>query len=153
MNQEFEILFLTIKIVTERFIGVNRLELCYNPAMNVEIKIFQEKLGLAITKDIAEATFGNMAKAVIDIEKRIIAVGGEFHADAEAVLLEAGSRQGDLWGINLYPSQPFDKMIEFDSLINIRPSANNRSQDVEDPVIRTKIIEIIQQMLAQEKKQ
>ncbi|OGX18641.1 MAG: hypothetical protein A3K83_04930, partial [Omnitrophica WOR_2 bacterium RBG_13_44_8b] len=83
--------------------------------------------------------FGNLVKAVVDIEKGVMAVGGELHSDEEALLLEKGSRQRDLWGINLYPELQGDKFIEFDSLINLRPVQNNRSRRVEDAGIRQKI--------------
>jgi hypothetical protein len=74
-----------------------------------------------------------MVKAVIDIERRVIVVGAAMHADEEAVLLDDGSRQTDLWGINLYPDEyPDEGWIEFDSMINIRPGEGNRSRGVED---------------------
>ena len=73
-----------------------------------------------------------MVKAVVDLEKGIMAIGGEMHADEEALLLENGSKQVDLWGINLYPDRSGDDFIEYDSLINIRPSQGNRSMNVEN---------------------
>ncbi len=93
---------------------------------------------------IAAKQFGDLVKAVVDVQQGILAIGGELHADEEALLLgEQGSRQGDLWGINLYPGKPSDEWIEFDSLINVRPSQGNRSRGVENPAIRTKIVEIV----------
>ncbi|MBI5135344.1 hypothetical protein HZA86_03890 [Candidatus Uhrbacteria bacterium] len=86
---------------------------------------------------------GDLVKAVVDIEKGIMAIGGELHADEEALLLEHGSRQKDLWGINLYPDKTGDDFIEFDSMINIRPSQNNRSRGVEDPEIQRKVIRVV----------
>lgn len=92
---------------------------------------------------IAAKQFGDLVKAIVDVQQGILAIGGELHADEEALLLEQGSRQGDLWGINLYPGKPSDEWIEFDSLINVRPSQGNRSRGVENPAIRTKIVEIV----------
>ncbi len=92
---------------------------------------------------IAEGQFGDMLKAVVDVGRRVMAVGGELHADEEAALLEDGSRQGDLWGINLYPAERGDEWIEFDSMINIRPSQGNRSRGVDDPELRAAIREIV----------
>jgi len=86
--------------------------------------------------------FGDMVKYVVDIERKVAAVGGELHADAEEVLLADGSRQSDLWGANYYPGRGADECIEYTSLINIRPSQGNRSMVVEDPEIRESIREL-----------
>lgn len=96
---------------------------------------------------IAEETFGDLVKAVVDVRRGIIAIGGELHSDEEALLLQDGSTQQDLWGINLYPSQPEESMIEFDSMINVRPSQGNRSRSVDDPHIRTKITETVHKLV------
>lgn len=93
---------------------------------------------------MAEKMYGNLVKAVIDIQKDILVVDAEMHADQEQYLLEQGSKQNDLWGINLYPEK-FDSndFVEFDSMINIRPRQNNMSRSVEDPTIREKIIRLV----------
>ena len=88
---------------------------------------------------LAEAQFGDMVKAVVDVSRRQLAVGGEMHADDEALLLNDGSRQADLWGINLYPAESGDRWIEFDSMINVRPSVGNRTRGVEDDSVRAVI--------------
>src|SRR6267143_7100446 len=98
-------------------------------------------------KDAAEQLFGDMVKAVIDVGKGVMAIGGELHADEEAFLLERDSKQENLWGINLYPERDFTEMIEFDSMINIRPRQNNRSRDVEDPTVRDQIIKITRKLV------
>jgi hypothetical protein len=92
---------------------------------------------------IATSQFGDMLKAVVDVRRRVMAVGGELHADEEAALLEDGARQEDLWGINIYPAERGDEWIEFDSVINLRPSHGNRSRGVEDPRLREAIREIV----------
>jgi hypothetical protein len=86
--------------------------------------------------------FEGMVKYVVDVERRVIAIGGEMHADAEQVLLEAGSRQGDLWGANYYPGRGRDACIEYTSLINIRPAAGNRGMELRDRALREKVREI-----------
>jgi hypothetical protein len=83
--------------------------------------------------------FGDMVKYVADVERGVIGVGGELHADAEQLLLEKGSRQNDLWGANYYPGQGRDACIEFTALINIRPSQGNPSMEVQDPTLRERI--------------
>ena len=92
---------------------------------------------------MAEERFGNLVKAVIDVDKGIIAVDAELHADEEAALLESGSKQENLWGINIYPEMPENERIEFDSMINLRPSQGNRTRGVDSPEIRQKIIEVV----------
>jgi len=78
---------------------------------------------------------------------RRIALGGELHADEEALLLDEGSKQANLWGINLYPDLPLEERIEFDSMINVRPSHGNRSRSVDDPALRQRIITIVHQKI------
>jgi hypothetical protein len=91
---------------------------------------------------LARLFFGDMVKYVIDVERRIAAVGGELHADAEQLLLEAGSRQVDLWGANYYPGTGPDDCIEYTALINIRPAQGNRSMHIADDAIRSRVREI-----------
>lgn len=110
---------------------------------NEDIKIIIQPISLSELKQIAESRFGDLVKGVVDIEQKIMAIGGELHADEEARLLAQGSRQQNLWGINLYPDKTFPELVEFDSMINIRPSQNNRSQSVEDENIRKVIFEIV----------
>ena len=107
------------------------------------MKIITETLSLDELKQMAAATFGNLIKAVIDIDRELIAVDAELHSDLEALLLEDGSRQRSLWGINFYPEMHGDEFIEFDSMINMRPSQGNRSRGIENEEIRKQIIEIV----------
>ena len=76
-----------------------------------------------------------------------MAIGGELHADEEALLLQHGSRQADLWGINLYPERPAPAFIEFDSMINVRPSQGNRSRGVDDAAVRAQIRDIVARLV------
>jgi hypothetical protein len=87
--------------------------------------------------------FGDLVKAVVDIRREVMAVDAELHSDEEAFLLGAGSSQEDLWGINLYPAQPGNDFVEFDSMINLRPSRGNRSRGIEDAAIRERILVIV----------
>lgn len=115
--------------------------------MDESIKIIKDKVSINELKKIAENQFGNLVKAVVDVEKKIMAIGGELHADEETQLLENRSMQNNLWGINIYTEKPKEEWVEFDSIINIRPSLNNRSRDVEDPIIRKIIIEIVNDLI------
>jgi len=109
----------------------------------MEIKIIAEIISLGEVKKLAEDTFGDMVKAAVDVEKKIIAIGGELHADAEAILIDNGSEQKNIWGINIYPDKPRNEWIEYISLINIRPKQNNRSMKIEDTGLQKRINEII----------
>lgn len=113
-----------------------------------EIIVIHAPITLQKLKEIAEQRFGDLVKGVVDIEKEIIALGGELHADEEALLIENGSQQRDLWGINLYPGLAWPDFLEFDSMINIRPSQNNRSRGVENPETRQKIESIVRKLIA-----
>jgi hypothetical protein len=109
--------------------------------------IVSESISLSILKKMAEERFGILVKAVIDVKKEIMAVDAELHADQEALLMEKGSKQEDLWGINIYPEMPESERIEFDSMINLRPSQGNRTRGVDSPEIRQKIIEIVNKLV------
>jgi hypothetical protein len=97
---------------------------------------------------MAAGQFGDFVKAVVDVGRGVMAIGGELHADEEALLLENGARQPDLWGINLYPGRPAGELIEFDSMINVRPSQNNRSRGVEDEAVRRQIEAVVERLIA-----
>src|SRR5688572_10671423 len=109
--------------------------------------LVREPISIQQLRDAGEELFGDMVKAVVDIEKEVMAVGAELHADEEALLLEQNSRQENLWGINLYTNRPMPEMVEFDSMINIRPRQNNRSRGVEDPNLREGIIGIVRMLV------
>lgn len=94
-------------------------------------------------REAGDELFGDMVKAVVDVQKEVMAIGGELHADEESFLLEQNSRQENLWGINLYTDRALPEMVEFDSMINIRPRQNNRSRGVEDAALQKRIIEIV----------
>ena len=107
------------------------------------MKIITESLTHTELKQMAANLFGNLVKAVVDVDREIIAVDAELHSDLEALLLENGSKQKNLWGINFYPEMPGDDFIEFDSMINMRPSQGNRSRGVDDETLRKKILNIV----------
>ncbi|HEX5029955.1 MAG TPA: DUF5674 family protein [Candidatus Eisenbacteria bacterium] len=98
-------------------------------------------------KELAEASFGDMIKVVVDCRRRVMVVGGELHADEEQWLLDDGSIQADLWGINLYPSDHSEDWIEFDSMINVRPAQGNPGRSVESERTRTIIRSIVEELI------
>ena len=108
------------------------------------MQIVRETIALSTLERMAEGMFGTLVKAVVDIEQGIMAVGGEMHADEEAVLLDEGSPLPSLWGINLYPAQfGTPRFIEFDSVINIRPRQGNRTRSVDDAAVRATVTSIV----------
>ncbi len=114
------------------------------------MKLVEDKVSITELKQIAESSFGDFVKAVIDIEKEIMVIDAELHSDEEGFLLDNGSKQENLWGINIYPFNENDKMIEFDSMINIRPRQGNRSRDIINLEVRKKIIKIVNQITGDE---
>lgn len=113
----------------------------------MDVRIVKNKISRQELEKMAQERFGDLVKAVVDIEQKIMAVGADLHADEEAVLIENGSRQENLWGINLYPQESKDKWIEFDSVINIRPSLENRSRGIDNAQIREKIIQVVNSLI------
>lgn len=107
------------------------------------IRIVREPMRLDELRALARAQFGDFVKAVVDVRGVAMAIGGELHADEEALLIEQGARQADLWGINIYPDRAGADRIEFDSMINVRPSQGNRSRSVEDPALRERIVTVV----------
>lgn len=109
------------------------------------MKLLTEKITLSELQEMAKNGFGNLVKAVVDVERNLMVVDAELHADQESHLLECGSHQRNLWGINLYPEFPRsdDNFLEFDSMINLRPLEGNKTRSVEDPDIQKKILSIV----------
>ena len=107
------------------------------------MKIIRDILTLDDIRQIAEQGFGDMVKGVVDVERELVAIDAELHSDLEALLLEDGSMQNNLWGINLYPEMQGDEFIEFDSMINVRPSQDNRSRGVENEETRQRIARVV----------
>ena len=103
----------------------------------------KEKMSRSELLNLARNMFGNLVKGVVDIDRQIMVLDCELHADEERILLEQGSRQENLWGINLYPELSGQDFIEFDSMINVRPSHGNRSRGVENALVREKIISVV----------
>ncbi len=115
--------------------------------MEQDIVVIVDRITKQEIAELAKKRFGDMVKGVVDIEKGVIALGGELHADEEQVMLDRGSSQNDLWGFNIYHAMPREEWIEFDSMINIRPSQGNRSRSVEDEGTRRKIAEMVNRMI------
>ncbi len=116
----------------------------------MEIKIVKGSINKKELIDVAKGQFGDLVKAVVDVGQGIMAVGGEMHADEEVMLMEQeSSKREHTWGINLYPEKSREELIEFDSIINIKPSYGNRSRDVENPKTREQIKIIVNKLIVE----
>jgi hypothetical protein len=111
------------------------------------MRIVREPISLETLREMAAPQFVDFVKAVVDLGRGLMAIGAELHADEEALLLQEGASQVDLWGINLHPDRPATDLVEFDSMINVRPSRANRSRGVEDPEVRRRIMEIVDRLV------
>ncbi|HMS22799.1 MAG TPA: DUF5674 family protein [Candidatus Levybacteria bacterium] len=111
------------------------------------MKLVDKTINIKELNEMSARMFGGMVKAVVDIEKEIMVVDAAMHADEEKFLLEKGSKQDNLWGINVYPEETENDFIEFDSMINLRPRLNNFSRSVEDEALRKKIAEIVSKLI------
>jgi hypothetical protein len=107
--------------------------------------IVKEPISIKEIKEKHNHFFETMVKIVIDLEQNIIAIDSEMHADCEQLLLENRSKQSNLWGANIY----FEKanFVEFTSLINIRPSQNNKSMEVQDENLKQQIQQIVDKLI------
>lgn len=110
--------------------------------------IVEQSISVTELEKMSKKMFGGLVKAVVDIDKGIMAVDAPMHSDQEEQLLYQGSEQKHLWGINLFPDQfGKDTFIVFDSMINMRPNWGNYSRGVEDAQVREQIIKIVHQLV------
>ena len=115
--------------------------------MSFKLRIIRSQISRDLLTAEAADGFGDMIKAVVDVGRCIMAVGAELHADEESALLDDGSQQKDLWGINLYPSESGDAWLEFDSMINVRPALGNRSRGVDDQTTQDAIRRVVETLV------
>jgi hypothetical protein len=108
------------------------------------MEIIKDKISISRLKEMGEKMFGDLVKAMVDIEKGIMAIDAPMHADLLELLIDKeNSEPKNLWGINIYPAKTGDDSIEFDSIMNLKPGLGNRTRGVEDKNIRKKIIEVV----------
>ena len=122
---------------------------CYLCKKKFAMLILNTPISRAQLKEYAANTFGDMIKCVADVDKGLLAIDADLHADLERLLLENGSQQASLWGLNLYPDETGDDFIEYDSLINIRSWQGNPSRDVLNQDVRDKIADIVDKFITE----
>lgn len=112
------------------------------------MQIISSPISRSALTDMAKSRFGNLVKGVVDIEKNCIALDTDLHADEEAALLEKGSVQKNCWGINLYPELfGTENFVEFDSMINLRPSLGNMTRGVDSINTQQKIRAVVSKLI------
>lgn len=113
------------------------------------MKIIKDKIEISELKEICKnGPFVNLIKAVVDIEKKIMAIDAEVHAELREFLIrEENSNHRYLWGINLVPDREDEGFIVFDSLINLKPGLGNKTRGVKDEKIREEITVIINHLI------
>ena len=115
---------------------------------DMAIRIVKDTISRNELQKIADERFGDLVKAAIDVRQEILALGAELHADAETELIEKEkSSRKDIWGINIYPQEPDESFIEFDSMINLKPAFGNRSRGIDDEHIRAQIRKIVNRVV------
>lgn len=101
-------------------------------------------------KEIMQEYAGDFVKAVVDVRQEIMAIGGEFHSDEEVLLMEQEkSAREDTWGVNLWPQKNREDFVEFDSMINLKPSCGNRTRSVDNLQVQEKIKQIIRKLITE----
>lgn len=111
------------------------------------MKIITDQITIEELKEMSQKMFGNLVKAVVDIEKEIMAIDGELHSDEQELLIENGSKYENLWGINIYPDNEDGDWIELDSMINLKPALGYRTRGVDNSEIKEKIIQIVNKLV------
>lgn len=114
------------------------------------MQIVRELILIKELEQMSHKMFEKLVKVVVDVEREIMVVDADLHVDEESLLLEDGSEQENLWGINIYPDKFGNAgWVVFDSMINIRPNQGNRSRGVNDPNIQKKIMAIVERLVKQ----
>lgn len=107
-----------------------------------------DKISVKELEKIANKIYGSFVKGVVDVKQKLLVIDAEMHVDLEQYLLEHGSKQSDLWGINLHPDQAGKAaFVEFDSMINIRPRQKNMSRSVDDKGLQQLIRYIVMEKI------
>jgi hypothetical protein len=112
------------------------------------MKIVKDQIEISELNEMAKKMFGGLVKAMVDVEKNIMAVDAPMHADLLDLLIEEeGCEPKNLWGVNIYPEKSGEDFIEFDSMMNLKPGMGNKTRGVDSEEIRKKIVEIIGKLI------
>jgi len=113
------------------------------------MKVVKESIAVSELQEMAERFSGDFVKAVVDIEKKIMAVDAELHMDLLELLMQnEASEPKNIWGINIYPGKTREEFIEFNSMVNIKPGLGNKTRGVDNPEIQERIMQIVKKLIA-----
>jgi hypothetical protein len=113
----------------------------------MEILVTDKEVDMMKIKQLANEWHETLVKGVADCKQGLLALGGEWHMDANNKLLESGSSQENLWGFNIYPQKSGSNALEYISLVNIRPSQGNTDMELKDEVLRGKIKKLVKKII------
>ena len=111
--------------------------------MDDKIVILDRKISIEETKKMADFWYGTMIKGAVDIEGGRIALGGDYHTEDSELLTSSGSKFENVWGFNIRFEENPDGVLEFDSMVNIKPNFGNRSRSINNEEVVKKAREII----------
>ncbi len=109
----------------------------------MSIQILEKPVSMDYVRELAVEWYGTMIKGTVDIAKNKVAIGGKYHVESCELLVEGGGDHTNVWGFNIRFEEDQNGILEFDSLVNIKPSLGNKSRSVENPEIIKKATEII----------
>ncbi|MDP2789259.1 MAG: DUF5674 family protein [bacterium] len=101
------------------------------------------KISTEEVKKLADFWYGTMIKGAVDIEGGRVALGGDYHIEGSELLTSAGSKFEDIWGFNIRFEENKDGVLEFDSMVNIKPNFGNRSRSISNEKVIKKATEVI----------
>jgi hypothetical protein len=111
--------------------------------MDTRIRILNTKISIDEVKELADFWYGTMIKGAVDIEGGRVALGGDYHIEDSEILTSTGSKFEDIWGFNIRFEEDKNGVLEFDSMVNIKPNFGNRSRNISNEEIIKKATEII----------
>ena len=111
--------------------------------MDTKIKILDKKINIDEVKKLADIWYGTMIKGAVDIEGERVALGGDYHIEDSELLTSIGSKFEDVWGFNIRFEENPNGVLEFDSMVNIKPDFGNRSRNINNEEVVKKATEII----------
>ncbi|MEK7539377.1 MAG: DUF5674 family protein [Patescibacteria group bacterium] len=113
--------------------------------MNIEI--LDHKINLLEVKKLAGFWYETMIKGTVDVELGRVALGGDYHIESSEILTNSGSKFKDVWGFNIRFEENKDGVLEFDSMVNIKPNFDNRSRGINDQKVVKKATDIIHRFI------
>ena len=109
--------------------------------------IVRRKLAPEKLVEIVQNNHEEMAKVDVDIERRILSIGGEWHSEGEELLVQDGSKSTDVWGTNLYPWKVPHERVVYHLLINLKPVLGHREMEIKDAALQKRIRGVINELL------